>query len=253
MSVEALAAAVELCLQKRAAGVSAALGVSLSVAEDMVWQALQQSHNPLAQQPPGEDTGATVRVIGKHEIPHAVNITRLPKPILVNGAGGKVLVTEVGDLPGVGGLMQKCLLMPLCESSLLPVQLVCEELDLEYRQGPSGDPGFYYIPTGECVAQLERSGSLVVVPSDLELCRPVNASVCAADGSLVMGVGLGPGEDSDGVGLGAGTLASSPNPSIRPIIRTFSFHDAAKTHELLITGTCAPKSISALNKPFPVR
>ena len=56
--------------------------------------------------------------------------------------------------------------MPLCESSLLPVELVCEELDLaihvEYRQSFTS-AGFYYNPTGECVAELEKKGSLVVV------------------------------------------------------------------------------------------
>ena len=78
---------------------------------------------------------------------------------------------------------------------------MCEELGLEYRQSPTS-AGFYYIPTGECVAELEKKGSLVVVPSDLELHRHVNASVCAAEETLVMGVGLGPETSVTGVGLG---------------------------------------------------
>ena len=43
------------------------------------------------------DTGATVRVIGIQDAHRAVRVRKLPEPVPVRGAGGIVMVQEMGD------------------------------------------------------------------------------------------------------------------------------------------------------------
>ena len=76
------------------------------------------------------DTGGTVRIIGAEDKDRAVNIRRLSRLVQVHGAGGCTEVHYMGDLPGYGGLMQGCLIMETCSSSLLPVLPVCARVRL---------------------------------------------------------------------------------------------------------------------------
>ena len=96
------------------------------------------------------DTGATVRVIGGDDSSRAVNVRLLPRPVPVRGAGGVTLVERMGDLPGCGGLMRDCLMMPECAHSLLPVPLVCEERSWGY-QIDQGNTGSRFTAEGETV------------------------------------------------------------------------------------------------------
>ena len=70
------------------------------------------------------DTGATVRVIGGPDCSKAVNVGHLKEGVSVETAHGRVVVNRVGDLPGYGGLMEKCLMMPDSSQSLMPVNVV---------------------------------------------------------------------------------------------------------------------------------
>ena len=58
------------------------------------------------------DTGATVRVIGGPDCSKAVNVEYLRDGVSVDTAHGRVVVNRIGDLPGYGGLMERCLMMP---------------------------------------------------------------------------------------------------------------------------------------------
>jgi hypothetical protein len=109
----------ELWLAQKAAGVAKALQVSAAEAERMVLAALQEvrAGNSQVAAIAGDampasgssvfavvaDTGATVRVIGKCDLPRAVNITKLSMPVEVHGAGGLITVDYMGDLSGLGG------------------------------------------------------------------------------------------------------------------------------------------------------
>ena len=162
-------------LAEKVAGVSALLGVCSQVAEGMIVAALQelQVNNHRASvclgQHPGvalvvvADTGATVRVIGGADSSRAVNVRLLPRPVPVRGAGGVTLVERMGDLPGCGGLMRDCLMMPECAHSLLPVPLVCEERSWGY-QIDQGNTGSRFTAEGETVVQLESQGGMAVLP-----------------------------------------------------------------------------------------
>ena len=170
-------------LAEKVAGVSATLGVCSQVAEGMIVAALQelQVNNHRASvclgQQPGvalvvvADTGATVRVIGGADSSRAVNVRLLPRPVPVRGAGGVTLVERMGDLPGCGGLMRDCLMMPECAHSLLPVPLVCEERNWGY-QIDQGNTGSRFTAEGETVVQLESQGGMVVLPEEVVVSEP---------------------------------------------------------------------------------
>ena len=117
------------------------------------------------------DTGATVRVIGGKDASMAQNVRKLPRPVKVSGAGGISLVHEIGDLPGYGGLMEGCLIMPDCAHSLLPVPVVCAEKDWGY-QIDEGNTGSRFTRGGETVVQLDRMGTMTVVPQEFVLPVP---------------------------------------------------------------------------------
>ena len=111
------------------------------------------------------DTGATVRVIGGRDAARAENVRRLPRAVKVSGAGGIILVHEIGDLPGCGGLMEGCLIMPDCAHSLCPMPLVCEEKGWGY-QIYEGNAGSRFTEGGETVVQLDRMGTMAVLPQE---------------------------------------------------------------------------------------
>jgi hypothetical protein len=111
------------------------------------------------------DTGATVRVIGKGDASRAVNVRKLSKSVEVETAQGRVLVDSVGDLPGYGGLMDKCLMMPECSQSLMPVNTVCEEHDLGYIVDRGGT-GARFHRGGLTVLEMVPSGHVMLAPSD---------------------------------------------------------------------------------------
>ena len=114
------------------------------------------------------DTGATLKVIGKTDLPRAVNITSLIRPVEVHGAGGVSTVTHMGDLPGLGGMMTRCLIMPNCNMSLLPVVPVCKELDLKFEIDQGGSSG-RFSRHGDTVVELTAEGGLLVVPETDQL------------------------------------------------------------------------------------
>ena len=115
------------------------------------------------------DTGATVRVIGGTDSSKAVNVRLLPRPVPVRGAGGETMVESMGDLPGYGGLMRDCLIMPDCAHSLCPVPLVCEEEGWGY-QIDQGNTGSRFTAGGETVVQLENKGGMAVLPEEMHTC-----------------------------------------------------------------------------------
>jgi hypothetical protein len=203
-----VAAQCDLWLATKAAGVSRVLGLSVEEAEGMVLAALQEQRESRRLRPqsasgkPGSfggavsvsgavalavvaDTGATVRVIGGADMSRAVNVTELPSPVKVHGAGGVSEVTHIGDLPGLGGLMTKCLLMPECASSLLPVVPVCRELGLGFEVDQGGEAGRFH-RDGETVVELVVDGELLVVPEDLECMLCVGTVALHAE--LVLGL-----------------------------------------------------------------
>ena len=107
--------------------------------------------------------GATVRVIGGTDSSRAVNVRLLPRPVPVRGAGGVTMVERMSDLPGYGGLMRDCLIVPDCAHSLLPVPLVCEEKGWGY-QIDQGNTGSRFVSEGETVVQLGAKGGMAVLP-----------------------------------------------------------------------------------------
>lgn len=156
---------------KKVAGVAAALCVTAEEAEGMLLAAFQdlQVNNNCADGGSGAvhvvvaDTGATVRVIGHTDTHRAVNITDLRRPVIVQGAGGPVSVTQMGDLPGFGGLMRRCLIMPDCGPSLMPVVPVCEEMGVGFEVDHGGQSG-KFSKDGRAVVELYRKGDVLVVP-----------------------------------------------------------------------------------------
>jgi len=109
------------------------------------------------------DSGATVRVIGGKDAGKAVNISKLSEPVAVETADGKVWVDSVGDLPGYGGLMTKCLIMVQCAHSLMPIVPICKELDLSYSIDRGGT-GARFHKDGETVLEMIPSGGVMVAP-----------------------------------------------------------------------------------------
>lgn len=139
----------DACLAKRAAGVQAALNVEYKVARGMVLIHMQE----LRRRSKGDgdltllanyviaDTGATIRVIGCRDMGKAVNVTELPSPIIVSTVNGEVEVTHMGDLEGYKGLMNKCLVIPTSNNSLLPIPTICEGVGLGFHIPEGGGDG----------------------------------------------------------------------------------------------------------------
>ena len=117
------------------------------------------------------DTDATVRVIGGADSSRAVNVRVLPRLVPVRGAGGVTPVERMDDLPGCGGLVRDCLMMPECAQSLLPVTLVCEEKGWDY-QIDQGNTASRFTAEGETMAQLESHGGMSVRPEEVTLPEP---------------------------------------------------------------------------------
>ena len=111
------------------------------------------------------DTGATVRVIGKPHMHLVRNRVTLTNPVYVKTASGEEAVTEMGDLPGFAGLMLGCLLIPNSTASLLPVQVVCKELDLGFSVPQGGGPSEFN-HDGVTVLNLDADGSLNLLAAD---------------------------------------------------------------------------------------
>ena len=139
----AMLAHLDAYFAAKAAGMMSVLGVTGAEATDFVMSAVQEllrlTPSAASAYSAGTssacvlaDTGASVRVIGKGDQDSAVNMRLLSQPVAVYGSAGRTLVKYMADLPGYGGLMQGCLVMPDCEASLLPVIAVCEDLDLGY-------------------------------------------------------------------------------------------------------------------------
>ena len=162
----------------KVAGVQDKLGVTGAEATEFVMSALQEllRVNPKREsQVQGEcrayvlaDTGATVRVIGAEDKDKAVNIRRLSRPVQVHGSGGCTEVHYMGDLPGYGGLMQGCLIMETCSSSLLPVIPVCAELDLGCQIDQGGGSG-RFTKDGEPYLELSSEGGMLGIDRDCEV------------------------------------------------------------------------------------
>ena len=163
----------EAYLIKRASGVAALLGVSFEVAKSLCLGVLQVSNSigvtaMLASgdnNPVVADSGATVRVIGKPHMHLVSNERDLDRPITVNTADGQVVISRIGDLPGYGGLMVGCLLIPNSEASLLPVSSVCEELNMSYTIRQGGGSSFFG-RDGLVMQELDESGGLHLLNSD---------------------------------------------------------------------------------------
>ena len=81
--------------------------------------------------------------------------------------------------------MTKCLLMPECASSLLPVVPVCRELGLGFEVDQGGEAGRFH-RDGETVVELVVDGELLVVPEDLECMLCVGTVALHAE--LVLGL-----------------------------------------------------------------
>ena len=111
------------------------------------------------------DTGATVRVIGQPHMHLVRNRKTLTSPVYVKTASGEEAVTEMGDLPGFAGLMLGCLLIPNSTASLLPVQVVCKELDLGFSVPQGGGPSEFN-HDGVTVLNLDADGSLNLLAAD---------------------------------------------------------------------------------------
>jgi hypothetical protein len=111
------------------------------------------------------DTGATVRVIGEPHIHLLINVRFLDSPITVGTADGNVIVDRIGDLPGMGGLMKGCLIIPTSKGSLLPIGVVCEELGAGFNISEGNEKAVFH-KDGKVIQELEKVGSLHVVPFD---------------------------------------------------------------------------------------
>jgi hypothetical protein len=85
--------------------------------------------------------------------------------------------------------MTKCLIMPDCNSSLLPVDTVCRELGLKFEVDQGGGSG-RFSKDGATVVELSASGDLLVVPETEQLAcvlcegeEAMHAEVLAVDES----------------------------------------------------------------------
>ena len=107
------------------------------------------------------DTGATVRVIGAVHRHLAQNERALVRSVLVDTAHGEVEVSREAGLPAPG--MKGALILPDCESSLLPVVLVREELNLGFQISQGGSRARFY-RDGRTVNGLCKEGRLFIEP-----------------------------------------------------------------------------------------
>ena len=161
----------ESYLIERASGVAVCLGVSLVTAKSLLFGA-QASNSPRvnALQASGEsgiiaDTGATVNIIGETHLHLVRNKRMLDRVVLVNTDDGVVEVNSMGDLPGLGGLMKGCLIIPSSKASLLSVVGTCEELGGGY-QIHQGSLDAEFNKDGQTVISLNKVGLHHVLPLD---------------------------------------------------------------------------------------
>ena len=158
-------------LDARVARVAGELVITMEAALSLVLGGLQAS-NPssevkaramlLGMRGIIADSGATVRVIGRDHIHLIRNRVKLGQQVMVQTAQGEIRVTEMGDLPGFGGLMTGCLIIPESSASLLPIGGVCEELDLGYEVA-QGNVSAGFTRDGKLVHELEREGNLHIL------------------------------------------------------------------------------------------
>jgi hypothetical protein len=109
------------------------------------------------------DTGATIRAIGRKHVDLLQNKRKLKKSLIVNAAGGRLVLKEGGDLPMKEGMMDDGVILPDGEDSLLPVIVTCEEKNMGFQVSQGGDRARFY-RDGATVQELVKEGRLFTVP-----------------------------------------------------------------------------------------
>jgi hypothetical protein len=163
----------EAYLVKRASGAAGSLGCSYAAAWSLFGGDVQVTSTEGAKallaasgnQGIIADCGASVRVIGEPHLPEIVNVTPLEQPVIVETADGNVSVNTKGDLPGRGGLMKGCLIIPTSRASLLPIGTVCEELDAGFNISQGNKEAVLYRDS-LVIQKFDKVGSLHVLPLD---------------------------------------------------------------------------------------